>query len=262
MESPLGRFTPTHVGKTAACLHNRTPLLGSPPRTWGRPSPSKCNEPYRRFTPTHVGKTSVLSFPCSFTTVHPHARGEDHVFGLLRTAYFGSPPRTWGRPPNVVQRRLIGRFTPTHVGKTQHQPRAYLPRPVHPHARGEDNTSVSAWLSVSGSPPRTWGRQGPMTIARQTRRFTPTHVGKTLCPIAYDPVGTVHPHARGEDPGILWTFRVRLFRLFTTFNLFERQPHQRHPFKILQLTFRGAILTVQEPLRCRRTPNLRRETER
>src|SRR5262249_29498381 len=49
-----------------------------------------------------------------------------------------------------------------------------------------------------GSPPRTWGIPLAVCSCAVEVRFTPTHVGNTLDPIAGHNGHTVHPHARGE----------------------------------------------------------------
>ena len=91
------RFTPTLVGKTLfagfvngvigvhphACGENasaETPVrwdIGSPPRLWGKRSPTNGTTALARFTPTLVGKTDrMVMFPPT-QSVHPHACGEN-----------------------------------------------------------------------------------------------------------------------------------------------------------------------------------------
>ena len=212
------------IGSPHACagIASRSAIFcasaGSPPRTWGSPSPD-----------------SRTSGPAP---VHPHARGEVVVAGLGRdrirgslprtwevfsiasssALVNGSPPRTWGSRSSTGPRSGGGRFTPTHVGKSRMAPAARPSRTVHAHARGEvtdeereqrfrDGSPPRTWGSrlevtvsppLSGSPPRTWGSLGKCSGLRANDRFTPTHVGKSSrrpfrrgrCP--------VHPHARGE----------------------------------------------------------------
>ena len=131
------RFTPTHVGNTAAVrfsastpavhphargeyslLRTRpTPPFGSPPRTWGIR--------YANYDPRRRA------------AVHPHARGEYITARLLDLATGGSPPRTWGILSIFCSRLSRWRFTPTHVGNTR--------------------ASRAGTVLGHGSPPRTWG---------------------------------------------------------------------------------------------------------
>src|SRR5205085_1080581 len=91
----------------------------------------------------------------------------------------GSPPRAWGRLSSERVGNLLGRFTPTRVGKTPLRRGARATLPVHPHARGEDRRNWSMTFCVAGSPPRAWGR----------REFHQSLIHLLA----------VHPHARGED---------------------------------------------------------------
>src|SRR5947209_702784 len=50
-----------------------------------------------------------------------------------------------------------------------------------------------------GSPPRTWGRRVKTRLQAFRRRFTPTHVGRTVYSSLPTRPPSVHPHARGED---------------------------------------------------------------
>ena len=132
------RFTPTCVGKTWL-LHMMIPLLvvhphmrgedltrphstrihiGSPPHAWGRQKLGIYGILAARFTPTCVGKTSTLASGISFSSVHPHMRGEDVAALRVANGGNGSPPHAWGRRASFVIRCAVGRFTPTCVGKT------------------------------------------------------------------------------------------------------------------------------------------------
>ena len=70
---------------------------------------------------------------------------------------------------------------------------------VHPHMRGEDPASASAWPARSGSPPHAWGRLSLQASARIVNWFTPTCVGKTPHALVHTVRRSVHPHMRGED---------------------------------------------------------------
>ena len=139
---------------------------------------------------------------------HPHARGEDILSVSLVRYEKETPPRTWGRPGDVIPKINTYRNTPTHVGKTRL--RGHKPRHTgkHPHARGEDTKFIAKFHDKEETPPRTWGRPLSAHKAGTAYGNTPTHVGKTH-PLAY-PCGPreKHPHARGEDRGIHKVFAV------------------------------------------------------
>jgi len=75
---------------------------------------------------------------------------------------------------------IVRWFTSTHVGKTFAAVVALPVFMVHPHARGEDFLLDFLYIVSNGSPPRTWGRLKEVTPSSTRRRFTPTHVGKTI----------------------------------------------------------------------------------
>ncbi len=132
------RFTPTRVGKTwthrnfsrttpvhpHACGEDvqgttlACSVYGSPPRVWGRLRLGQREGTELRFTPTRVGKTSRSSRSSLAIAVHPHACGEDLLKMSALLAFFGSPPRVWGRRFPVDHLAQHHRFTPTRVGKT------------------------------------------------------------------------------------------------------------------------------------------------
>ena len=105
----------------------------------------------------------------------------------------------WGRPITNSHTLLAQRFTPTGVGKTGVVLPSNLVRAVHPHGCGEDYAGLQRYAYYEGSPPRVWGRPNGFNPRLQTRRFTPTGVGKTLQRSAEQSRRTVHPHGCGED---------------------------------------------------------------
>ena len=69
--------------------------------------------------------------------VHPHARGERLMLGVIGCGLAGSSPRTWGTLKAVSFRWVFGRFIPTHVGNAPEATITDSIVAVHPHARGE-----------------------------------------------------------------------------------------------------------------------------
>ncbi len=91
----------------------------------------------------------------------------------------GSPPRVWGQLRYPDDESRIARFTPTRVGTTRCKRSLRRRCTVHPHACG-DNESTLANLEELG-------------------RFTPTRVGTTPTAVAHRTSMRVHPHACGDN---------------------------------------------------------------
>src|SRR5208337_2388837 len=113
-----------------------------------------------RFTPTRVGTTIRDDRPHSRLPVHPHARGDNRSKFRWPFSACGSPPRAWGQPgyPSLTPASL--RFTPTRVGTTGWHRTSVNARPVHPHARGDNDVVIFGIGHDRGSPPRAWGQLG------------------------------------------------------------------------------------------------------
>ena len=109
----------------------------------------------------------------------------------------------WGRRRVRQVEVAVSRFTPTRVGKTSVCSSRIPPSLVHPHACGEDFSMPWIMPSPIGSPPRVWGRRSLTSLASLTPRFTPTRVGKTALDARLVIVQPVHPHACGEDAGVV-----------------------------------------------------------
>ncbi len=152
---------------------------GSPPRAWGRRNRTQRRPVCARFTPTCVGTTCARASGIPQTPVHPHVRGDDLSGSHCCITVIGSPPRAWGRPPELHSRCRSVRFTPTCVGTTI--------------------TLCADLILHFGSPPRAWGRLGLQRGKLGPLRFTPTCVGTTYPWRGRGRGETVHPHVRGDD---------------------------------------------------------------
>ena len=64
--------------------------------------------------------------------------------------------------------------------------------------------SADAFTKHGGSPPRVWGKRSRPPSARWRTRFTPTRVGKTGQSEREALEMAVHPHACGENQGVVW----------------------------------------------------------
>ena len=173
--------------------------METPPRTWGRLLPGKCQILFLRNTPTHVGKTNAENHGQRRAEKHPHARGEDHQTNNIVDNLWETPPRTWGRHRKILDPRWKQGNTPTHVGKTYGTTSSNEQCRKHPHARGEDTARSLTLGGNRETPPRTWGRLKTDDIMAVKYRNTPTHVGKTAAPASGGRGFWKHPHARGED---------------------------------------------------------------
>ena len=163
---------------------------GSSPRPWGTPRARRAERAGRRFIPTPVGNAGHLAQLVPHGTVHPHARGERHAVAA---------PHAGGV-----------RFIPTPVGNALRLAGAHAAPPVHPHARGERAKSGGVASRSAGSSPRPWGTP-PGTRGRPALwRFIPTPVGNAATGMLNVPVMAVHPHARGERPGVDRPRRIKL----------------------------------------------------
>ena len=176
------RFIPTHVGNRPMFGSSSPFLCGSSPRTWGTASVSGWPCRRRRFIPTHVGNRSERQQRLLHgigAAVHPHACGEQ-------------------APPAPNRMRPI-RFIPTHVGNSWSRHCGSAPRPVHPHARGEQIHLDEENAILHGSSPRTWGTVSARHRDGHRMRFIPTHVGNRVAQANPCASSSVHPHARGEQ---------------------------------------------------------------
>jgi len=152
----------------------------SPPRVWGKPSPTPINRPTIRFIPTRVGKAQRLASKRGARSVHPHACGESAQRRIEDHQFVGSPPRVWGKRRGRLPCRVRRRFTPTRVGKASGDRHLGLADSVHPHACGESIRGGSVSPLRFGSPPRVWGKLRLLVAGGVVFRFTPTRVGKAF----------------------------------------------------------------------------------
>ncbi len=118
--SPSATAMPVHPhgrGEHCWCIKIVTRISGSSPRAWGTLQQITLCIRQPRFIPTGVGNTccnNKLAYPLP---VHPHGRGEHHLYAHPCILSIGSSPRAWGTPTRLIC----------------HPPR----NAVHPHGRGE-----------------------------------------------------------------------------------------------------------------------------
>ncbi len=132
-------------------------------------------------------------------TVHPHGRGDNALNIAKDFLQHGSPPRAWGQLIEDKGGAGSGRFTPTGVGTTLFDSVALCVRAVHPHGRGDNQTTLELLTVIPGSPPRAWGQRRRRGVRGRGRRFTPTGVGTTWPTRRVSTATAVHPHGRGDN---------------------------------------------------------------
>ncbi len=130
--------------------------------------------------------------------VHPHVRGEYLSNQKYFTEPYGSSPRAWGIPTNILSHQETIWFIPTCVGNTSPLKFSLTLAEVHPHVRGEYNGKYIAIDDLAGSSPRAWGILHKHTIFFPQHWFIPTCVGNTYSSYDYAMYLMVHPHVRGE----------------------------------------------------------------
>ena len=186
-------------GDSSPTLTKMTPASGSPPHAWGQLSAPGGNGGSDRFTPTCVGTARQRISSMMNMAVHPHMRGDSIGIGVSPASSIGSPPHAWGqrrlRPPNIGNRG----FTPTCVGTATSKLKPIRPTSVHPHMRGDSNTSTGQPSRRPGSPPHAWGQLILPDKVRPRGRFTPTCVGTAPTVPAAISEAMVHPHMRGDS---------------------------------------------------------------
>ncbi len=189
---------PRAWGKQFHRLRDR-PALGTPPRAWGKRESSTSLIAPDGTPPRAWGKHRSTITSGTFSTVHPHGRGENDVPHTKHPTFHGTPPRAWGKRSYAGVALVDARYTPTGVGKTTPGRRFSLPSAVHPHGRGENIDSILYHRGLTGTPPRAWGKPQQTSPSYLTFRYTPTGVGKTLTRGVPVVGKSVHPHGRGEN---------------------------------------------------------------
>ncbi len=198
--SQAWRSTPTRVGKTSvdspfmtslavhphACGENTYHAFSvaqpssPPPRVWGKLFAPVDTGALRRSTPTRVGKTWSICHSILVVKVHPHACGENVNSPAPDFSSRGPPPRVWGKQKNSGSKYAAKWSTPTRVGKTGLSRKLMISTVLHPHACGENGVAGSFVPYWGGPPPRVWGKLVTISLQAQSRRSTPTRVGKTF----------------------------------------------------------------------------------
>ena len=89
-----------------------------------------------------------------------------------------TPPRAWGRDGVRRGDGVVGRNTPTGVGKSTTFTQKRIRVQKHPHGRGEERFQPSYFPPFEETPPRAWGRAILPPVIASDGGNTPTGVGK------------------------------------------------------------------------------------
>ena len=111
----------------------------------------------------------------------------------------GTPPRAWGSGSRSERASVFHRDTPTCVGISTCGTPPARRGPGHPHVRGDQRSSGSAFVRWPGTPPRAWGSARSCRWHRSDSRDTPTCVGISHPTEDIDALIAGHPHVRGDQ---------------------------------------------------------------
>ncbi len=125
-QSPGRAFRPPekhpHVrGEDFSVVDSAFFAMETPPRAWG--GPTRARKPHHgpRNTPTCVGRTAAKNDRPDGKGKHPHVRGEDASEKSAMASRAETPPRAWGGLVVGDFAPVVGRNTPTCVGRTVHK---------------------------------------------------------------------------------------------------------------------------------------------
>jgi len=188
-----------HVrGEKQSTIGKDSSTTGSSPRAWGKGCQETPDGPHVWIIPTCVGKRLGAVKRRSWSTDHPHVRGEK-AEGLPEfKKQTGSSPRAWGKGIGTDAVHLQDRIIPTCVGKRDRYRHGSPVRTDHPHVRGEKSTGMQTENDITGSSPRAWGKELRDVYHVISGRIIPTCVGKSRAIIRQQVRLTDHPHVRGE----------------------------------------------------------------
>ena len=120
---------------------------------------------------------TVLSF-CLWD--HPHAYGDKAWFVINFYPNAGSSPRVWGQAYLITVPFIVYRIIPTRMGTSSYSLQLLQVAEDHPHAYGDKLSALTGRNRMTGSSPRVWGQEFPMTEYKEEDRIIPTRMGTRL----------------------------------------------------------------------------------
>ena len=181
MWSSVPAAHPRERGEKKLSPHFPSPLVGSPPQTWGKAEvPVGAGLP-SGLTPASAGKNFELSRSEFRPTDHPRGCGEKLSLQSCHFVEIGSPPRVRGKAATEKRATEIPRITPAGAGKRKSGYRVLSPSQDHPRGCGEKLLDDCVCTLSGGSPPRVRGKGRLWEVRRMRGRITPAGAGKRHC---------------------------------------------------------------------------------
>ena len=150
---------PRARGENFLFLAMNNSILGTSPRTRGKPGRTAQKGLGRRNIPAHAGKTLDCGAEHNSGREHPRARGENFDGSKVDWEVEGTSPRTRGKLTGVAMVPFPAWNIPAHAGKTPRAPPGRSHCWEHPRARGENVRSYIFGVLGVGTSPRTRGKR-------------------------------------------------------------------------------------------------------
>ena len=154
-------------------------VQGSPPRVRGKVQNSATIQPENGITPACAGKSRLSCIFRLRTRDHPRVCGEKVAGQLGQDYHQGSPPRVRGKALLIGRTRMCTGITPACAGKSRGPVPCGGVSEDHPRVCGEKFTSVSARVTLMGSPPRVRGKVTDRFRLCYKYGITPACAGKS-----------------------------------------------------------------------------------
>ena len=158
MWSSVPAAHPRERGEKKLSPHFPSPLVGSPPQTWGKAEvPVGAGLP-SGLTPAGAGKSRHDDPSLKPFRDHPHGCGEKKWIYTQPPCAQGSPPQVRGKGPIHRNVKKSWRITPADAGKRHRLQGVGADAQDHPRGCGEKKASAPWSTTVGGSPPRVRGK--------------------------------------------------------------------------------------------------------
>ena len=154
-------------------------LIGTSPRTRGKPEKIGCPTSSIRNIPAYAGKTSLRRPGSSVRQEHPRVCGENSA---------------WVPSQGFSQRNI-----PAYAGKTSRLAPISIQLPEHPRVCGENAPRRQVYLEPPGTSPRMRGKQLDDGTHCRTTRNIPAYAGKTYRIRSRLCLRREHPRVCGEN---------------------------------------------------------------
>ena len=134
----------------------------------------------------------------TFFSDHPRIRGEHRALGPRGTSTRGSSPHTRGARQPFKTAPLRNGIIPAYAGSTSLGSCRRGGLWDHPRIRGEHQSAMMTYLTLSGSSPHTRGARRGLPKTAQPDRIIPAYAGSTRARRRQCAAEQDHPRIRGE----------------------------------------------------------------